>query len=117
MTSITIPWASPTAQRRVRELQADTLPGTPADLERALAAVRAHECDMDEHGLVLYAGSNAALADAGHAHDIQLGMRPAMGDPAEKLQPGLQHLETLEVLTTRAVAASMRAPHADIRPQ
>ena len=113
-SSISIPWASDRAQRRVRELQAGTEPGTTEDLDRAFAAVQAHEREMDELGLVLYAGSNATL---GAEHDHQLGMRPAMGDPAEKVQPGLEHLETLEVLTTRTVAATMRAPFADVRPQ
>ena len=79
--------------------------------------MRAHIDAMDGNGLVLYAGTNAMTGAVAAAHDLQLGVRPSLGDPAEKLQPGLEHLEVLEVLTTRAVAATMRAPHADVRVQ
>jgi glycine hydroxymethyltransferase len=113
MSDISIPWASQRAQARVRQIQAGSEPGTAADAERVTRAVRAHVRAMDEEGLVLYAGTNAAVA----AHDAQLGVRPSLGDPAEKLQPGLEHLEVLEVLTTRAVAATMRASYADVRVQ
>ena len=44
----------------------------------------------------------------GAAHDVELGA-PEPRAPGEKVQPGLDHLEILEVLTTRAVAATMRA--------
>ena len=98
-----LPWASAAAQARVHEIL--TAPGDP--LERADAAIRAHTERMAD-GLVLYAGTNAGGG---------LGARPSLGDPGEKLQPGLEHLDILEVLTTAAVAASMRAPHADIRVQ
>ena len=54
----------------------------------------------------------------------RLGARPPARRPAEpraiparRSSPGLEHLEVLEVLTTRAVAASMRARHADVRVQ
>ncbi len=98
-----VPWASAAAQARVHEIL--TAPGDP--LERADAAIRAHTERMAD-GLVLYAGTNAGGG---------LGARPSLGDPGEKLQPGLEYLDVLEVLTTAAVAASMRAPHADIRVQ
>ena len=97
-----IPWASAAAQARVHEI----LAADGDALERADAAIRAHTERM-ERGLVLYAGTNAG----------GLGARPSLGDPGEKLQPGLEHLDVLEVLTTNAVAATMRAPHADIRVQ
>ena len=97
-----IPWASAAAQARVHEI----LAADGDALERADAAIRAHTEQM-ERGLVLYAGTNAG----------GLGARPSLGDPGEKLQPGLEHLDVLEVLTTNAVAETMRAPHADIRVQ
>ena len=114
---ISIPWASDAAQRRVQEIQAASEPGTPADLERASRAVASHVRAMDDDGLVLYAGTNAMTGAAAAAHDVQLGVRPSLGSPGEKLQPGLEHLEVLEVLTTRAVAATMGAGHADVRVQ
>ncbi len=97
-----IPWASAAAQARVHEI----LAADGDALERADAAIQAHTERM-ERGIVLYAGTNAG----------GLGARPSLGDPGEKLQPGLEHLDVLEVLTTNAVAESMRAPHADIRVQ
>jgi glycine hydroxymethyltransferase len=108
---ISIPWASGAAQERVRQIQDGSEPGTPGDLARAHQAVLRHVRRMDGEGLVLYAGSNLP----GTAHDPELGVRPSLGDPGEKLQPGLEDLEVLEVLTTRAVAATMRARHADAR--
>jgi glycine hydroxymethyltransferase len=109
---ITIPWASGAAQERVRRIQSGSGPGTPDDLARAQDAVLRHVRRMDSEGLVLYAGSNAPAATV---HDPEAGVRPSLGDPGEKLQPGLEDLEVLEVLTTRAIAAAMRARHADAR--
>jgi glycine hydroxymethyltransferase len=97
---VKLPWASAAAQARVAEI----LAADGDDLERADAALRAHAERMDR-GLMLYAGTNAG------------SLMPSLGDPGEKLQPGLEHLDVLEVLTTNAVAASMRAPHADVRVQ
>ena len=114
---IAIPWASGAAQERVAQIQAATEPGTPADLERALRAVLTHVRTMDDEGLVLYAGTNVMSDAVAAAHDPKVGIRPSLGDPAEKIQPGLENLEVLEVLTTRAVAATMRARHADARVQ
>ena len=114
---ITIPWASLPAQDRVNAIQAGSEPGTLADGERARQAVQAHIQAMDRDGLMLYAGTNAMTGAVAAAHDVQLGVRPSLGDPAEKIQPGLEHLEVLEVLTTRAVATTMRARHADVRAQ
>jgi glycine hydroxymethyltransferase len=115
MSDISIPWASEAARERVQQIQAASEPGTAEDLERASRAVQAHIEAMDDNGLVLYAGTNAMIGAVAAAHDVQLGVRPSLGDPAEKVQPGLEHLEILEVLTTRAVAATMRAEYADVR--
>ena len=114
---ISIPWASGAAQERVAQIQAASDVGTPADLERALRAVLTHVRRMDDDGLVLYAGTNVMSDAVAAAHDPKVGIRPSLGDPAEKIQPGLEDLEVLEVLTTRAVAATMRARHADARVQ
>jgi glycine hydroxymethyltransferase len=100
---VKIPWASAAAQARVAEILA-----AGGDVrERADAALRAHT-ERTEAALNLYAGTNAGGG---------LGARPSLGDPGEKLQPGVDDLDVLEVLTTAAVAESMRAPHADVRVQ
>ena len=114
---ISVPWASEAVRERVQQIQAATEPGTAEDLERASRAVQAHIEAMDANGLVLYAGTNAMTGAVAAAHDVQLGVRPSLGHPAEKVQPGLEQLEVLEVLTTRAVAATMRARYADVRVQ
>ena len=110
--SAAIPWASPGAQERVRQIERGSEPGTKDDLARVEEAVRRHVRRMDDDGLVLYAGSNVPAAAV---HDAEAGVRPSLGDPGEKLQPGLEDLEVLEVLTTRTVAAAIRARHADAR--
>jgi glycine hydroxymethyltransferase len=106
-----IPWASQAAQERVRQIERPSEPGTPEDLARAREAVDRHVARMDGEGLVLYAGSNAPLP----VHDPAAGVRPSLGHPGEKLQPGMEDLEVLEVLTTRVVAAAIRARYADAR--
>lgn len=114
---ISIPWASEATRERIQQIQAASVPGTAEDLARASRAVEAHIEAMDVNGMVLYAGTNAMIGAVAAAHDVQLGVRPSLGAPAEKVQPGLEHLEILEVLTTRAVAATMRARYADVRVQ
>ena len=114
---ISLPWASEAVRDRVQQIQAASEPGTAEDLERASRAVQTHIEAMDANGLVLYAGTNAMTGAVAAGHDVQLGVRPSLGNPAEKVQPGLKHLEVLEVLTTRAVAATMRACYADVRVQ
>ena len=106
-----IPWASQAAQARVRQIERSSEPGTPEDLARAREAVDRHVARMDDEGLVLYAGSNAPRP----VHDPAAGVRPSLGHPGEKLQPGMEDLEVLEVLTTRVVAAAIRARYADAR--
>jgi len=79
---------------------------------QADAAAR-RQVERFREGLVLYAGTNAPLEDDTAAH---LGMRPSLGGPGEKPFAGLDDLEELEAIATGAVAASMRAPFAEIRP-
>ena len=54
-------------------------------------------------------GTNAMTGAVAAAHDVQLGVRPSLGDPAEKIQPGLEHLEVLEVLTHLGAVATTSA--------
>lgn len=116
LPGVALPWASPAAQRRLSAIQA----ATPVDLERQWTHINEllEGCILpDEDQLVLYAGTNVLSPAAGRAHAPQLGMRPSMGHPGEKIMPGLEAVEHLEVAASRAVAAAMRARHAEVRPQ
>jgi glycine hydroxymethyltransferase len=108
--------ASPEARHRFAEIQQEaTTPGSPADRRRVELAAADHVRAM-RSGLVLYAGTNRPLPGSRIAVEAQLAMQPSMGWPGEKLQAGVDHIEELEVLTARAVAAAMRARFADVRP-
>jgi glycine hydroxymethyltransferase len=49
------------------------------------------------------------------AHDAGLAPRPALGWPGEKIQPGVQEIEELEVIASRQVARAMGARFAEVR--
>jgi glycine hydroxymethyltransferase len=115
--ALSAPWASAQAQSRLHEIQAASSAGSAQELRRIAEAAAAHRRMMDEEGLVLYAGTNAPAPGVTAVHDTQLGMRPSMGLPGEKAQHGLEHLEVIEVLTARTVAATFRASYADVRIQ
>jgi glycine hydroxymethyltransferase len=75
--------------------------------DRALEALAAYRSAIDEHGLVLYAGTNALSPAVAAAHHPQIATRP----------PGVGYVDELAAIAARAVAAAMRAPHAEVRPQ
>jgi glycine hydroxymethyltransferase len=115
-----MPWASSQVQRRLSEIQSDTAAGSDADLDKARRAAEAVRRDVDETGLVLYAGTNIVSSELAAAHDPWLGARAICGLPGEDRHAGLPtavELEVVEVLAARAVAATVSAPYADVRPQ
>jgi glycine hydroxymethyltransferase len=117
--ALEMPWASPQVQRRLRDIQSETTPGSDADLEKARLAAEAVRRDIDETGIVLYAGTNIVSPEVAGAHDPWLGARAICGLPGEDREAGLPataELEVLEVLAARAVGATMHAPYADVRP-
>ena len=115
-----MPWAPPEVQRRLREIQRDTAPGSDADHDKARRAAETLLRDVDETGLVLYAGTNIVSPELAAAHNPWLGARAICGLPGADHGAGLPtavELEVLEVLAARAVAATVSAPYADVRPQ
>ena len=72
---------------------------------------------MDRDGLVLYAGTNAMTGASPRRTTCSSACGRASAIRRRSSSPGLEHLEVLEVLTTRAVAATMRARYADVRVQ
>lgn len=112
---IVLPGVAGAAQARAAEIQRGPWPGSAAEVERVERAARSQVRRLRD-GVVLYAGTNAPLDPDRSDLAAHLGMRPSLGWPAEKLQPGLDQLEEVEVLTARAVAATMRAPFAEVRP-
>jgi glycine hydroxymethyltransferase len=118
--ALEMPWAPPAVQQRLADIQSETAPGTDADLDVARSAAMAVRRDIDETGVVMYAGTNMVSADLAAAHDPWLGARAICGLPGEERTAGLPatiELEVLEVLTARAVATTVHAPYADVRPQ
>ncbi|MEJ2852223.1 MULTISPECIES: serine hydroxymethyltransferase [unclassified Saccharothrix] len=118
-TSRIAPWASPRAQRRLAQVEAavsaDLSPAGVADTVRK--ALDAHAAQVDDDGIVLYAGTNVLSPAAAAATLPTLSNRPSMGWPGEKYQVGLDHLDTLEVLAPLLVADLVEGAHAEVRLQ
>jgi glycine hydroxymethyltransferase len=113
------PWASPRAQRRLAEVEAAvstdlTAAGVASTVRKALEA---HRAQVDDDGIVLYAGTNVVSPAAAAAVSHSVSSRPSMGWPGEKYQVGLDHLDTLEVLTPMLVASLMEGSFAEVRLQ
>ncbi|RKT55021.1 glycine hydroxymethyltransferase [Saccharothrix australiensis] len=88
--------------------------GVARTVHRALAA---HAGQVDDDGIVLYAGTNVPSPAAAAAHAPSVSGRPSMGWPGEKYQVGLDHLDTLEVLAPLLVAELMEGSYAEVRLQ
>jgi glycine hydroxymethyltransferase len=114
------PWASPVVRARMADVAADltdlwsdlSAPGVVRTVEESL---RAHSRQFDEQGIVLYAGTNVLSEAARRVAHSTVGGRPSMGWPGEKYQSGLDHLDTLEVLTPALVARLVGARYAEVR--
>jgi glycine hydroxymethyltransferase len=110
------PWASNEAQDRLRFLEQTHRERTAAQVAASVGVAQAafhHRTDLE--GLSLYAGSNVLSPAVAAAHDGRLSTRPALGWPGEKVQPGVQELEELEVIASRQVARAMGADFAEVR--
>lgn len=91
--------------------------GSEGELARVREAVAAQVREFDDEGLMLYAGTNAWPLDSSpQSLEAHLSARPSMGDPGAKVQPGLGQLEVVEELTAAAVARTVNATWADVRP-
>lgn len=113
------PWASPRAQRRLADVEASvsadlTAAGVTVTVRKALDA---HATQVDDDGIVLYAGTNVLSPAAAAALRASVSSRPSMGWPGEKYQVGLDHLDTLEVLAPMLVAELMEGRFAEVRLQ
>lgn len=115
-SSVTAPWASDRALRRLLEVER-ALPEDPAAALRSAAdAVAAHEARVEREALMLYAGGNAPSPAVSAAHRPVLSNQPSMGYAGDKYQAGLEPLDVLEVTVSRLVAGVMGAAFAEIRP-
>ena len=106
---------TPAVRKRIAEIHDLVAPGAPQSVAQAHRAHATHRRNMDEDGVVLYAGTNATRDQIAGHHDVQLGMRPSMGRPGDKAQAGLESVEVLERFASTAVAATVSAAHADVR--
>lgn len=112
----TAPWASKQAQNRLRFLEQTHCESSAEEVASAVGVSQAgfrHRTNVE--GLNLYAGSNVLSPAVSAAHDGGLSPRPALGWPGEKVQPGVQELEDLEVIAAQQVARAMGAAFAEVR--
>lgn len=110
------PWASSLAQNRIAELRSQpNASGADAVVTDVTAAIRKHHAVSERQGLPLYAGSNILSPRVLGAHDGTIGVRPALGLPGEKLQPGMGGIEKLEVLAAEQLQRAFRSRYAEAR--
>ncbi|MEU5695351.1 DegT/DnrJ/EryC1/StrS family aminotransferase [Actinosynnema sp. NPDC020468] len=113
------PWASPAARTRLAEVEAAVSAdlGAAAVADTVRTSLAAHAAQVDDDGIVLYAGTNVLSPAAAAATLATLNSRPSMGWPGEKYQVGLDHLDTLEVLAPLLVSELMEGTYAEVRLQ
>lgn len=114
--SSTAPWASAAAQDRLRFLEQTHNERTADNVAGSVAVSQAaFRRRTDVLGISLYAGSNVVSPAVEAAHDTAMATRPALGWPGEKIQPGVQEIEELEVIASRQVARALRGQFAEVR--
>lgn len=120
MTTPAQPWTVPpgtslAVRQRLEELSGQHRESTARAVRRsAVAALEAHRSRLAT-SVNLYAGGNVMSPDVTALHDTALAPRAAMGWPGQKVQPGLDEVEHLEVLACAQVASAMGARFAEIR--
>ncbi|SJN09957.1 Serine hydroxymethyltransferase [Leucobacter sp. 7(1)] len=110
------PWATSEAKQRLAELT-DTHRELSADrVASAVATATASQMHrFGADGLSLYAGSNVLSPKVIAAHETRLATRPALGWPGEKIQPGLEGIEALEVIAAQQLRRAFGAAFAEPR--
>jgi glycine hydroxymethyltransferase len=114
--TLTAPWASDRARRRLQDVERALPDDAAAALAAAAEAVAAHERLVERDALMLYAGGNVPSARVAAAHHTVLSNQPSMGYAGDKYQAGLEPLDVVEVAVARLVADLMGATFAEIRP-
>ena len=110
------PWMSAQARAREHEILGAVADLDPADLRsRIEASARAHRTGHDERSINLNPATNVMSPRAEALLAQGLGTRPSLGDPGEKYETGLEHLEDIEVTTMELARRVFRARHAEVR--
>lgn len=117
--SVAAPWAPPRAQGRMAELEGRFGGRAPAEVPEVVRTIlEAQAEEVDDGGIVLYAGTNAASPLVRRFLGSSIETRSSMGYPGDKYQAHLvDHVEELEVLTTDLMRRAFRARYAEIRIQ
>lgn len=110
------PWASAQANERLGQL-AGAHQEQNADQVAAAVSIEtdAQVRRFGSTGINLYAGSNVLSPRVLAAHDSELSTRPALGWPGEKIQPGLECIEVLEVIAAQQLRRAYSAAFAEPR--
>lgn len=107
---------SPTARDREANILADVAPLGPAAVVRLIEAeAAAHRVDHDETSINLNPATNVMSPRAEALLARGLGSRPSLGDPGEKYETGLQHLEVIEVAAMELARQVFSCRFAEVR--
>lgn len=110
------PWASEEANQRLEELREQHCEHVTDQVVSAVASENEAQVHRFEAGgLSLYAGSNVLSPRVQAAHEGSLSARPALGWPGEKVQPGVENIEALEVIATQQLRRAFEARFAEPR--
>lgn len=115
LTKSIAPWASPAAQQRLEELRAAHCEDSAAAVTKAVTTALDEQEALFSGVLNLYAGSNVLSPAVASAHRGSLATRPALGWPGEKVQPGLDGIEAIEVIATQQLRSAFNAEFAEPR--
>lgn len=116
LTQPLAPWASAAATRRLSELVHAHQEESAVQVAAAVQAETTEQVRrFGSEGISLYAGSNVLSPRVLAAHETELSTRPALGWPGEKIQPGLQQIEALEVIAAQQLRRAFGSAYAEPR--
>lgn len=110
------PWASEAATQRLGTLQEAHQEDSAESVLAAVSRISASQtASLSARSINLYAGSNVMSPRVESAHTSELSTRPALGWPGEKVQPGIDGIEGLEVVAIQQLRRAFNASFAEPR--
>ena len=110
------PWVTEAATRKLGHLQVAHQERTVESVAAAVTEVStAQTTSLSTANINLYAGSNVMSPRVESAHVSELSTRPALGWPGEKVQPGIDGIEALEVIAIQQLRRAFNTTYAEPR--
>ena len=106
---------STSAQAREREILAQGGADPAAWVDLIESEAQAHRVDHDESSINLNPATNVMSPRAEALLARGLGSRPSLGDPGEKYETGLEHLEVIEVAAMELARQVFSCAFAEVR--